>query len=361
MGVGSVVGKIQTVLGSVSPESLGITLTHEHILADLSSKKDLSEEDWEHPRDRASNKGFYAQPVSIETIADIRHYQAVNRDNSQLMDIPTAIEEINLYKQYGGQSLVDATNVGLSRDPIGLARVSRASGVNVIMGSSYYVSSSHPSNIYEMSEAEITEQIVRDITEGVEDTQIKSGIIGEVGCSWPLNDNERKVLRASATAQKFTGAPMLIHPGRDEMSPLEIIEILAESGADLSHTIMGHLDRTVFLDDTLMQIADSGCYMEWDLFGIEESYYPANPNIDMPSDAMRMDTVRRVISQGYGTKIVISQDICAKSRLSKFGGHGYAYILRNIVPRMKARGFSEQEVEDILVNNPKNVLPFVSL
>ena len=92
-----------------------------------------------------------------------------------------------------------------------------------------------------MSEDDVVRQIVSDVTVGVDGTTFRSGVIGEVGCSWPLMPNERKALRASARAQLITGAPILIHPGRDETAPLEIIEVLREAGADLERTIIGHL------------------------------------------------------------------------------------------------------------------------
>ncbi len=194
-----------------------MTLTHEHLLIDVSVLYSSQE--------RASAKGFFHQPVSVETIGRIRHWGETNLDNSQLLDVPTAIEEAMLYKQYGGVSLVDATSIGIKRDPIGLARISRATGLNIIMGASYYVAPAHPPSMDSLSEDDIVEQIVRDVTEGVDGTNIKSGVIGEVGCSWPLTDNERKVLRASGRAQQLAGAPLLIHPGRDETAPL--LEVLS--------------------------------------------------------------------------------------------------------------------------------------
>ena len=159
----------------------------------------------------------------------------------------------------------------------------------------------------------------------------------------------------------MTGAPILIHPGRDETSPLRIIEVLSEAGADLSRTIMGHLDRTVFLSETLTKIAEAGCFMEWDLFGTESSYYPLNPAVDMPSDAKRMDDIARISSEGYANKVLVAHDICAKHRLEKYGGHGYYYILGHIVPRMRTRGFSDEAIDDILVNNPRDALTFAPL
>ena len=347
----TIVGKVQTVLGPVSPSDLGVTLTHEHLLVDLSPLH--------NPPTGASSRDFWEKPVSIETVGRIRHYTSPNRDNAILGDISTAIDEANLYRQYGGGSLVDATSNGIARDPLGLARISRATGVNVIMGSSYYVGPMHPPDMDSRSEEAILEEIVRDVTEGAQGTAIRSGVIGEVGCSWPLTDNERKVLRASARAQRMTGAPLLIHPGRDETAPLEIIEVLDEAGADLSRTIMGHLDRTVFLRETLGLIAESGCYLEWDLFGKEESLYPLNPNIDMPSDAKRMDDIAWAASEGHGRKIVVAQDICSKHRLERYGGHGYHYLVGHVAPRMRARGFPSELVDDIFLNNPRDILTFL--
>ena len=345
-------GSVQTVLGAINPAQLGITLTHEHLLIDMSPLF--------APPEQAGAKGFYYEPVSLRNVGRIQHWAQPNADNVQLIDVPTAIDEVNIYKQYGGGSLVDATSIGIKRDAAGLARISRATGVRIVMGASYYVDDSHPANMDDMTEDDVMSQIVLDVTEGVDGTPHKSGVIGEVGCSWPLMPNERKALRASARAQRITGAPILIHPGRDETAPLEIIEVLREAGADLERTIIGHLDRTVFLRETLLQIAESGCYLEWDLFGTEQSYYGANSGIDMPNDAKRMDDIAWLASQGYRHKILVAHDICTKNRLECYGGHGYAYILGHIVPRMGTRGFSQALIDDILVNNPATALTFAA-
>ena len=344
------VGNVQTVLGTVSPQILGPTLTHEHLLCDVSVLR--------HPPAEASALDLFHRPVSLDTLGYINHHGATNLDNARLLDIDTAIDEAALYARHGGGCLVDTTSIGLSRDPVGLAQIARSTGLNIVMGSSYYVDEAHPADVTGKSEDEIVEEIVQDVAHGPSGSGIRSGIIGEVGCSWPLTDNERKVLRASARAQRMTGAPLLIHPGRDETAPLEIIAVLDEAGADLGRTIMGHLDRTVAKRETLTRIAETGCYLEWDLFGREQSYYDPNPNFDMPTDAIRMDTIAWVISEGYGDRVVVAHDVCHKTRLVKYGGHGYFYILSSIVPRMRTRGFDETAINRILVENPARILTF---
>lgn len=343
-------GLVQTVLGPISPDDLGPTMTHEHLLIDFSFML--------KPPAGATDVARADEPITLENLGWIRHNHYSNKANLMVVDEDTAISEAMLFKRQGGGTIVDATTLGIGRDPMGLARISRASGVHVVMGAGYYVGPVHPANMDEISEGDITRKIVDDIVRGVDDTGVKAGIIGEIGCTWPLAENERKVLRGAAAAQRETGAAILIHPGRDPRAPREILDVLAEAGADIGRVIMGHLDRTVWDVATLLDIAQSDCYMEWDLFGNESSYYPL-AEIDMPSDAQRLDLIKAVVDEGFGERIVIAHDICTNHRLVKYGGHGYGHILENIVPRMRRRGFSEDSVNAITVSNPANILAFV--
>ena len=345
------IGKAQTVLGPVPADELGISLTHEHLLVDLGSTFS--------PPDDATSYSFAYQPVTAENLWWVRYNYGGNKDNMELLDEDTAIAEAARFKKSGGQTIVDATSVGIKRDPLGLARIARATGLNVIMGSGYYVHDYQPVSIVEKSEDEIVEEIVFDITEGVGNTGIRSGVIGEVGCSWPLDENEGKSLRAAARAQKLTGAPLLIHPGRNPQAPLEIMEIVRESGGDPTRTIMSHVDRTIFDNETLDKLAETGCFIEFDLFGSETTFYPFSP-IDMPNDGKRLDYFLHLRDEGRIGQVLMAQDICNKHRLTKYGGHGYAHILENVMPIMRRKGFLAEEIDQIMVGNPARALAFAS-
>ena len=339
---------VQTVLGLIEPEELGATHTHEHILSDLSHIGG--------PPDDPFLRDLYYKPMSMDVLGYLNYYYVGNEDSLRLDDIDTAIDELNLYKQHGGGGIVEASSIGLSRNPEGLAKISQATGVHIIMGSSYYVKEAHPPNMDDISEEDIYEEIVRDVTVGVGSTGIKSGIIGEVGCSYPLSDNERKAVRASAKAQRTTGSAILIHPGRDEPSPEEIIGVIADAGGDLSRTIIGHLERTVMDRQVLLRIAEAGCYLEWDHFALGQPYYPPNPKINMLNDQGRMEVIDFMIEHGYGNKILTGHDVASKQRLTKYGGPGYFYILRQVVPWMRIRGFSDDDIDRLLIHNPAAVL-----
>ena len=296
-------------------------------------------------------------PITLENLGWIRRNYYSNRSNLQLMDLDTAIREVRKYSEVGGGAIVDATTTGIGRKPDALAQISRQSGVHIIMGAGFYVEAVHPEDMDERSVEELAREIIGDIVDGVEGSGVRAGIVGEIGCTWPLAPNERKSLSAAAIAQRETGAAILIHPGRHPDAPLEILELLASGGADISRVIMGHLDRTVFEFDALLSIAASGCCLEWDLFGNEGSYYPL-AEIDMPSDAQRLDFIERVADAGYSDRIVIGQDIATKHRLVSYGGHGYGHILENIVPKMRRKGFSEDVIRAITVGNPARILAF---
>ncbi len=343
-------GKAQTVLGTISSERLGVTLPHDHLFCDFSI--------WylgREPTETTANK-VYHEPVTLENLWCIR-YGAPNLDNQKLQDEEIAIREASFFKRAGGDTIVDPSNIGLARDPLALAHVSRATGLNVIMGSGYYVAPSHPADMDSKTEADICAEIVRDVTEGIADTGIRAGIIGEIGCSWPLTHNEEKVLRAAANAQRQTGAPLMIHPGRNTSAPLEIIAILSKAGADIGRTIICHIDRTLRQPKDLYKLAETGCYLAYDMCG-EEGYYTLSI-IDLPNDHQRVNEIMQLINQGYLNQILISQDICTKHRLRQYGGHGYDHILRNMVPTMRVKGMSDEQIHTLLVENPQRLLRFV--
>jgi phosphotriesterase-related protein len=344
------VGTVQTVLGPIPAERLGVTTTHEHLLVDLSGLQ--------KPPVEASRRGRFHAPVTIELLGSINYGGQTNLDNSRLLDVDTAIAETLLFKRAGGDTIVEATSIGIGRDPDGLRQIARATGLNIVMGAGYYVGASHPPDMDARPEDAIVDEIVRDVLDGVGVSGVRAGIIGEVGCSWPLTANERKVLRAAGRAQRRTGAPLLIHPGRNEAAPFEIVAVLREVDADLSRTIVGHLERTIFERSELRKLAETGCVLEFDLFGREHSYYKHVPQIDMINDGQRLKLLAWLIAEGLGRQIVLAQDTAAKTHLVRYGGCGYGHILQNIVPRMRSRGFREADIQAMLVETPRRVLPF---
>jgi phosphotriesterase-related protein len=338
------------VLGPIAGEAMGITLPHEHLLIDF-------EVMFKEPAN-GGERGLARQPVSLANLGWVRHNFSSNRDNLQLLDEAVARDEALLFKHAGGQTFVDPTNRGLARDPLALARVARATGLNIIMGSGYYVAAAHPPDMDRRTADDIARELVTDLTEGVDGTGVRAGFIGEIGTTWPWTDNEKKVLRASVAAQRETGAALMIHPGRHERLPLAIVDFIRKEGADLDRTIMCHIERTIADPAVLLELAATGVRLEYDLFGLETSYYPYNPAFDMPNDGERMRQILLLIERGHLDQILMSHDIAYKHCLTKWGGFGYHHLLVNVIPRLRAKGADDKTVQTLLIDNPRRAFAY---
>ncbi len=168
-------GMIQTVLGPVSRSELGPTTTHEHLHADFSSML--------RPAQDSPSPELAEAPITLEHLGWIRRNYYSNRSNLRLVDLDTTIREVAMYRKLGGGAIVDVTTTGIGRNPAALARISRESGVHIIMGAGFYVDALHPEGMDERSVDDLALEIAFDLTDGVDRTGIKAGIIGEIGCT----------------------------------------------------------------------------------------------------------------------------------------------------------------------------------
>ncbi len=338
-----------TVLGPIPVGRLGLTLAHEHLLIRVPQFP---------PFEEASLRALQEAPVALENLGWIRQYWSRNYDNLVLDDEALATAEISRFVIAGGSSIIDLTLDGIGRDPLSLARISRNAGVNVVMGCGAYVAVSHPAWVRDASAETMAEHISGEFEHGAGNTGVRPGIIGEIGCSWPLDAVEARVVAAAALAQSRTGMSISIHPGRNPAAPAEIIGILEANGADLGRVIIGHIERTVPTPDGLRAIVSRGLSVAFDCFGLETSYYPVPGVTDvvMPSDAQRLDLIRGLIDAGYGERVLVSHDVCTKHRLARYGGHGYDHLVSNVMPWMRQRGFSQAEIEMLFVRNPASLL-----
>jgi len=347
-------GKVQTVLGLVDGAELGFTLPHEHLFIDTMS--------WFTEPDDAEGKALSRQPITLDNLSWVRSHKSCSRDNLHLTDEATAIREAMLFKKAGGKTMVDVTPNSAGRNPAGLVNVARATGLNIIMGTAYYIEPSFkPEMGMDARTAEdIAAEFVTDITSGV--SGIRAGLIGEIGCSWPMTDNEKKVLRAAAIAQQQTGVVISVHfQGGEEDSPFQIVHMLTDAGADPHRIILCHMtcELPVSARAARARLAEMGCYLEFDLFGIDGIYPLEVTPFQGANDFIRVSEIIDLIADGYLDNILISQDVCFKIHLSAYGGHGYTHILQKIIPAMLKRGITEAQINAITIVNPRLAYSFV--
>ena len=359
MNGGNTAGKVMTVLGPIEPGELGITLMHEHLFCDGGC--------YHTTPDEASLRRLVDERVGFEMLGVIGRLWNVVRDHTRMYSFEEAVREVTAFRLAGGRTLVEATSIGIGRDPLALARVSRATGLNVVMGGGYYVPVSYPKELESMTEDDVYDRLAREVTVGVGDTGIRTGIIGEVGVGGSMSQlagsdgalPEAKVLRAAARAQASTGAPMLIHPSPFRSSLQTVAELVIDAGADPNRVVFAHMDVQTDLS-VLEWLAERGFNVEYDAWGIEDSEIvdSIDDDLQLPNDTDRLGYLRRLIEAGHLERLVITQDVFLRLQLASLGGKGYAHILDNIVPRMRRHGFTEAEIEALLVGNPRRILTF---
>ena len=306
---------VQTVLGPIDPGDLGFTLPHEHT------------------------------QISLWHIPARWDYWQLTRDE------PLILEELAAFREAGGGGIVDLTMPGVGRDPVWLAGIARASGLSVVMGCGWYRGAYYPAEtlIDRRSVDDLADELVREATDGVGDTGIRPGIIGEIGTDKPwVSALEERVHRAAARAARRTGLGLTTH---SVLSPvgLEQLRIFEDEGADPSRVVVGHADSYPHLDHYLA-IIERGASIEFDFLGM--SFTPAERH----GEGRIVKLLCELLSRGHVEHILLSQDVCHDSQLQRYGGNGYTYLASAFLPRLRDAGVSEAEIETLTVANPRRLL-----
>jgi len=342
-------GKVLTVEGPVDPDTLGATIVQEHVFVNWNVSSDA-------PPVPATKVGFYLRPLTMDMLgAVIMGYP--NRDNRILGSQETAIQELEEYKRQGGGAIVEVTSLGLGRDPQALARVSRATGVSIIMGTGWSRDDRYPSDLSERSVEDLTQEIIRDVTVGAEGTGIRAGVIGQVMTAGnELTAREIKVMRAAGRASRSTGAPLSVHAGSylDDYDPGPILDLLESEGTGLGRVIVGHADSLVKDMRRLESVLKRGVYVGFSLLG-------EFPMLRQRATAAHVaDGILELIRMGYLERLLLSPGVDQKVDLKSYGGTGYSFVLTQFVPLLKRKGVTRDQVHTLLVENPRRALTFAA-
>ena len=333
---------VMTVNGALSPEALGTTLAHEHLFINLLNQATAS--------------------CKVEKV-EKKHFPLLHRnpyalsDNLRLDDFDDAVAEVCLFKQAGGDTLVDCTPMGIGRDPEKLQRVSAATGINIVMGCGYYTYDTHPAELKDWSAENIRDEMVTDLLEGVGDAKIKAGIIGEIGTSKEIPPDEFKVLSAAAMASHVTGAAIQVHTYPWATKGCEAADFLIARGVAPDRIVICHTD--VVLDQKyILELLERGVWLQFDNFGKEFT-----PDVDsgfargtFASDLDRIKMIKFLVEAGWEAQLLFTTDICLKCLLKKYGGQGYSHIPVNVVVKLRDAGITEMMITQFLVKNPAKML-----
>ena len=303
--------EVWTVTGPIAASELGVTSLHDHIMADNAFSGD------------DPNKKY---------------------DDPELM-----IREVAHFRRAGGRTIVELTTRGLGQDAQALRRISQESAVQIVAATGFYRSVVYPEYVFSESADQLAQRMIRDIEIGIEDTDVRAGIIGELAAEFPgetLSKDEEKVFRAAARAARATGLAISTHCWQGEAA-MAMIKVLTEEGVQPRRIVIGHLAVAHGLRDRVARIADRGVFLGIDAIGYQLEDF---------ADPDRAAMVKFLIDKGYLSQITIAQDMMRKSFLKEFGGHGYDYLLRSFVPMLREAGVTDGQIHTMLVDTPGAVL-----
>jgi predicted metal-dependent phosphotriesterase family hydrolase len=298
---------VMTVTGPIPAERLGLTLMHEHLFLDLT-------------RDMWTNNNFLNDP-----------------------DL-TAVE-LQRFKDAGGMTLVDQTNRGLGQDPLAVKAMAERTGLNIILGCGWYREPYYEPYLYRWKTDQIAEQMVRDVTVGIDDTGVRAGIIGEIGAhaTW-ISPAEERILRAAARAQKQTGVMLTLHATRAPLG-LDQLDILREEGVDPRRVVVGHAHSYPY-HAYHVEIARRGAFLTFDRMGVTNEY----------ERGRTIRQIRELLDAGYIQHLMLSQDVCYRSDLVAYGGVGYGFVPGELQGLLQQAGVSDEQLHQLLVENPRRAL-----
>ena len=306
---------IQTVLGPIEPDALGFTLPHEHT------------------------------QIALWHIPSRWDYWQLTRDE------PVILEELARYRALGGSGLVDVTPAGMERDPSWLRGLAMASRLHIVMGSGWYRTAYYPADalIERRTVEDLADELVHETTDGVGDSGVRPGIIGEIGTDKPwVSPSEERVHRAAGRASRRSGLAITTHAVMSAVG-LAQLAIFDEEGADPGRVIIGHADSYPNLDHYL-EIVRRGANLEFDFLGMSFNA------VERHGEGRVVELLLELLSRGHADRVLLSQDVCHDSQLKRYEGNGYVYLQEVFLPRLRASGVSEIEIDQMTVMNPRRLL-----
>jgi phosphotriesterase-related protein len=307
---------VATVRGDVVPEALGTTLMHEHV--------------------------FVLNPEIAANFPTEWDEEA---------GVADAIRRLDDLHAAGVDTIVDLTVIGLGRNIPRVQRVAAATGLQIVVATGIYTFHDVPMYFAFRRTDAMTECFVGDIEAGIAGTGVRAGILKCATDEAGVTPGVERVLRAVARAQRQTGVPISTHTHAASERGLDQQRIFAEEGVDLTRVVIGHSGDTTDLA-YLEKVAGAGSYLGLDRFGLDM----------LLSFEDRVETVAALCRRGLAAQIVLSHDAAchvdalvgeARERLAPNWHH--LHITRDVLPALRAKGVTEEQIDQMLVENPRRI------
>ncbi len=312
--------EVRTVKGSIDSSELGKVLVHEHVFV-LDEEFRLNYEEWD--------------------------------EEAQVAEAVRLLGEL---KGLGIDTILDPTVLGLGRYIPRIQRIAEQTDLNIVVATGIYTYNevpfqfhyTGPGLLFDQPEP-MVELFLKDLREGIADTGVRAAFLKCAIEEQGLTPGVERVMRAIGQTSAESGAPITVHTNPHNRSGLTAQRVLREEGADLTKVVIGHSGDTTDVD-YLTELADAGSLLGMDRFGLD---------VLLPFED-RIDTIVELCRRGYAEKVVIAHDASctidwfpAEARAQAAPNWHYRHISEDVLPALRAKGVTEDDLEAILVRNPR--------
>lgn len=331
---------IETVLGPIRPDELGVVSTNEHLLTDS-----------RHLLRPTREGGALEGRIRPEILGDLRWSWMSLADNLTLDDEAHAAAELAAAGEAGLGTIVEATSWGMGPSHARLREISRASGVFIVAAYGTYIDKTLPADWRGLTEAELERAFTGALVDAIPGTAFRAGLLGLMGTSAQITPAELRSLRAAARAAAMAGAAVSIRlDGAARRGP-EVAAILTDEGLPASRILFCNMDKV--LDHAYVaDVSDTGAVVEF-AFGSEHHF--ADHARDA-TDTERLAFLTRFLEERPDAAVTLSCSVWTKGQLTRHGGMGYDHVVKRIAPALRRMGVDEERIRAMLVRAPAALL-----
>jgi phosphotriesterase-related protein len=341
-------GFVQTVTGPVPAGDLGLTLPHEHLFNDLSGVLD--------PPSYEFSRVLVNATVAPSLAWALRQDPYCCADNIADKSVDAVAAELATYAALGGRTIVDTTSsAAIGRNPHRLVEVSRRTGLHVVAGCGAYLEKFEGDRISAREVDAQAEDMSRELSDGIGESGVRPGVIGEIGVSPQFTAAETASLRAAALAQlRHPHVGIQVHLPGWQRRAHEVLDIVVdEVGVRPEKVVLCHMDPSADDPDYQRSVADRGAWLEFDMIGMDVTYPAEGVSPDPHTTA---GAVQRLVESGFAGQVLLSHDVFLKQMWAQHGGNGFAYVPTVFTEMLAGRGISRDVLRQLTHDNPAAML-----
>ena len=314
---------VNTVLGPVSADELGVVAVHEALLS---------------------------------VVPGAEHAYDITMDRAEIFEILAG--KLRDFRAHGGGTIVDSTGMFHGRDVNLYEALSRSTGVHIVastgmgpeemLGGYFLTPQTNPPTPWPAEK--FADLFTKEIAEGMVVPRVErrgaAGLVASTATAEGMTATDESLFRGAARTALNTGVPVSIRYGKDALGDLGVV---LDEQLPADRIVVGGLDRRdAAAAGAPLEVAQRGAFVALDHVGLDDDAYL--------TDRERASLVLDLVKAGHGNRILLSSNAIGVAKGQPDYDLPFSYVVSKFVPFAKSQGLSDEDARRILVDNPRDLL-----